>query len=370
MRADILHVLPDFAAGGAEHIALHLLRQTERYATAAVCLGPPLGTALEAELAQARIPVRFLGKSRGFQPRYWGELRAAIRGSHARILHTHRHVMPYVLPELLARRDLRCVHTVHNLADREAEGATRWAQRAAFRLGAVPVAIAEVVRAGLQSLYSLGDVVVIPNGIPPARYAVDAVARRAAREGYPADAVVYACVARLSAQKDHATLLDAFARALGREPRAHLLLAGEGPLHGELARRANALHLSRVRFAGVQDVRPVLAAADVVVLSSRWEGSPLALMEAMAAERAVVATRVGGVPELIEHERNGLLVPPGDADALALALKRLFGDAALRAELARAGHRHAREHCDSARMARRYEALYARLLARRSSLAA
>lgn len=373
MKADVLHVLPDFAAGGAEHVALHLLRDTDprRFATAAVCLGPPAGTALEAELARARIPVRFLGKSRGFQPRYWNELRNAIRASRARVLHTHRHVMPYVLPELLARRDLRCVHTVHNLADKEAEGATRWAQAAAFRLGAVPVAIAQAVRGSLESVYGLRDVPLIPNGIPIARYSIEAAARRAARAGYPADAVVYACLARLSTQKDHATLLEAFARALGREPRAHLLLAGDGPLHGELVRRAAELRLTRVRFAGVQDdVVPTLAAADVVVLASRWEGSPLALMEAMAAQRAVVATRVGGVPELIAHERSGLLVPPGDRDALASALRRTFADAALRDTLARAGRAYALAHCDSAAMARAYEALYAQLLAARPRLAA
>ncbi|HUR40467.1 MAG TPA: glycosyltransferase [Verrucomicrobiae bacterium] len=368
MKSDILHVIPDFATGGAEHVAAQLLLEAQRFSATAVCMGGEQGSALEQKLAQEGVNVAYLGKTQGCQPSYWRRLRKVIRESGARVLHTHRHVMPYVLPELMAHRELKCVHTLHNLAEQESHGATRLAQRAAFRLGAVPVAIARAVQASIEKLYGLTDVTLIPNGIPLPRYASAPIQREWARQlfGYGDDDVVYACLARLNTQKNHSALLNAFARKLGSDSRAHLLLAGDGPYHGELQGQAGALGLSRVRFIGVQaDVTRVLAAADVVVLPSLWEGSPLCVMEAMTAGRAVVATSVGGVPELIRHDETGLLVPAADVASLAAAMEQCFDHAALRERLGAAARAHALAHFDSNRMARGYESLYAELLQRR-----
>jgi glycosyltransferase involved in cell wall biosynthesis len=138
--------------------------------------------------------------------------------------------------------------------------------------------------------------------------------------------------ARLDDQKGHDTLLEAVAEV----PEAMFVLAGEGPRRAELEARASQLGVGeRVRFLGRrEDVPRLLAACDVFCLPSLYEGSSLAVLEAMAAGIPVVSSAIGGTEELIEDGAGGLLVPPGDAPALAAALRRVLGDADLRRELA------------------------------------
>lgn len=166
--------------------------------------------------------------------------------------------------------------------------------------------------------------------------------------------------ARLDAQKGHDTLLEAIAEV----PGARFLLAGEGPERARLETRAEALGVGeRVRFLGRrEDVPQLLAACDVFALPSLYEGSSLAVLEAMAAGTAIVSSAIGGTEELIEDGRSGLLVPPGDAEALAAALRRVLGDERLRRDLAT----RARERVDSGlrreQNAERAEAVYRELL--------
>ncbi len=173
-------------------------------------------------------------------------------------------------------------------------------------------------------------VVTIHNGIALERFARtrDRVEVRRELGLGPADPVV-GIVARLSQQKDHATLMRAMAHVIEEMPSARLLCVGDGPLRSELQELAADLGLGHATiFAGTRsDVPDLLAAMDVVVLSSRWEGLPNTLMEAMAASRPVVATQVGGIPELVCDGETGLLVPPANLCALAGAILRLLGNA-------------------------------------------
>lgn len=151
-------------------------------------------------------------------------------------------------------------------------------------------------------------------------------------------ATVIGILGRLVPGKGHAVLLDAFARLGTLSPSTTLHVVGDGPERAVLEAQAERLRVAdRVRFLGFQaDIPRLMAALDVVVLAStHTEVLPLVVMEAMAAGCAVVATSVGGVPELVEEGQSGLLVPPGDVDALASALHRLIGDADLRARLGR-----------------------------------
>jgi glycosyltransferase involved in cell wall biosynthesis len=147
----------------------------------------------------------------------------------------------------------------------------------------------------------------------------------------PGQAIVLA-VGRLAAQKGFGLLLDAAARWDDIRPAPLLVIAGQGPLAAELQARAASLGLT-VRFAGHRgDVPSLLAAADVFVLPSVWEGQALILQEALRAGAPVVATRVGGNPELT-GEDAAILVPPGDARRLAEAVRAVLGDPALAARL-------------------------------------
>jgi glycosyltransferase involved in cell wall biosynthesis len=154
------------------------------------------------------------------------------------------------------------------------------------------------------------------------------------------DAPIVGVVGRLELEKGHPTLLEAWPHVLREVPGAYLVIVGEGSrldvLH-EIAARIEILH--RVVFTGRRDDIPaVTAALDVAVLPSYREAQGLTILEAMALSRPVVASNVGGIPEMIAHEQTGLLVPPHDPPALAAAIVRLLRDHQLADTLGRNGH--------------------------------
>jgi len=202
---------------------------------------------------------------------------------------------------------------------------------------------------------------VVHNAVRLQRFApTDAAALRARLTGNRQRPVVLTC-ARLHAQKGHAVLL----RAAAELPDAVFALAGDGPERAALEAQAAALALGdRVVFLGHRtDIPALLAACDVFALPSLYEGSSLAVLEAMAAGRAVVSSAIGGTDELIRDGDSGLLVAPGDAEALAAALRRLFADDELRAALARRGRARVERDFTSDVMSQRVTRIYERLLA-------
>lgn len=210
--------------------------------------------------------------------------------------------------------------------------------------------------------------IVVPNVIPrPA--ALDPADRRAIRQdlgAQPQDVVVIA-TGRLSAQKDPLMLIRAFADARARAGNLVLWVIGDGPLRAEVEALARRLFpsgdpaLSPVRLLGPRnDVHRLLPAADIYALSSQWEGLPVALLEAMAAGRGIVCTRVGDIPDLLPEEA-ALMVQPGDEDGFAEALVRMAGDGPLREGRAARAIQAARPYCDVSGWRQTLEGIYAEL---------
>jgi glycosyltransferase involved in cell wall biosynthesis len=197
----------------------------------------------------------------------------------------------------------------------------------------------------------------IPNG-------VDLVHFRPTARPVRSHEVVIGCTARLHRKNDHDSLLKAFAQIAPEWPEARLLLVGRGPEEERLRMLADRLELSaRVRFAGEQaDVAPSLEEMDLYVQSSIAEGMPNSVLEAMAAGLPVVATAVGGTPEVLADGETGLLVPPGDPAAMAAALTTLLADRAKAAVFGRAGRARVEADFGEATMVRRVEALLDRLV--------
>ena len=161
--------------------------------------------------------------------------------------------------------------------------------------------------------------------------------------GFDEEQVVFICVARFAAQKAHDVLLEAFATAHAKAPHLRLLLVGGDPFGDGVERAqalANQLGLEgSVVFAGIRrDVPELLAAADVFVMSSLWEGLGLVFLEAMATRIPVLATHVSAVPEVVLDGETGVLVEPGDAEGLACGFLQLASDTSLRQRLGQAGH--------------------------------
>ena len=344
MKIRVLEVLATLKRGGAERMVVSLVRglDPDRFETAVVSLFDAFPAGLEPELEQARIPIWHLGKRPGLDLRMYPRLFRVFRGFRPSVVHTHSYVLRYTLPAGLAARLGPMVHTVHNLARREVDAAGRVIHRLAFRRRVAPVVVAAEVGRSFRKLYGVEPAAVIPCGIETGRFLRPGARQEWRRaNGFSSEDLLVASVARLDPQKNPLGLIDSFARALGEDRRWRLLMAGDGSLRN--AAREAAIRRGvgeRVHFLGVRsDVAELLSASDVFALASHWEGNPIAVMEAMAAALPVVATAVGGVPELVVHGETGLLVPAGDEKAFADALAALAGGPDRRRELGAAGLR-------------------------------
>jgi glycosyltransferase involved in cell wall biosynthesis len=171
-------------------------------------------------------------------------------------------------------------------------------------------------------------------------------------------------VGNLYPVKGHKVLLDAAARIMDRHPAVHLAIAGRGGLAGQLQSIARQYGIAdRVHFLGLRsDVPSLLESADIFVMPSLSEGLPLALLEAMFAGRAIVATRVGEVPTALDGGDAGLVVEPGDAVGLATALDQLLSNPAKARQLGERAARRAADVYDVSHMLERYARIYGEIL--------
>lgn len=239
----------------------------------------------------------------------------------------------------------------------------RWSGWLADRVTAVSEAVAEAHLAARMAART--KLTVLPNGVDVERWRPDGVVRAAMRREMGLDGVfLWVAAGRLEAVKDYPTLLRAMVETLET---AFLAVAGAGPLEEELRHLSKELGLEhRVRFLGFEpEVRRWMQAADGFVLSSRWEGLPLALLEAAACGLPAVATDVAGTREAVANEQTGLLATPEDAKALAGAMTRLMRmPAGERAAMGRRAREFVTERYGLEAVLDRWEALYREVLDR------
>ncbi len=306
-----------------------------------------------------------------FDPRLFGDLLATVRRERVGLLHLHG----YGATDFgrVVARVAGIPSIVHeHFIDQRSSLPERAADLALRPLTTWAIAVSGAVRDFMVRRRAIPPdrLEVVPNGaaleamaLVPPRGSPGAHALRA-QLGIPAGDTVVAIVARLNSVKGHTFFLRAAERVLREAPNVTLLVVGDGELDAELRAEARGLELGeRVIFTGYrEDVPALLQATDILAITSLSEGSPLNLFEAMAAGCSVVATRVGGIPELLEHERTGLIVPPADPEAIAGGLLRLVRDQALRKRLGEAARSEASRRFDVRRTVRAFERRYAALV--------
>lgn len=252
------------------------------------------------------------------------------------------------------------VGTVQLIPEFELERSSYWQLRALARGVGRYAAVSRDIAAELAERFHWPPdrIEVVYNAVRIERF--EAPAPAGLREELAGELPLVLTCARLDEQKGHDVLL----RAATELPGVAFAFAGDGPLRTELEALAAGLGLDdRVRFLGRRDDVPaLLAACDVFALPSLYEGSSLAVLEAMAARRAVVSSAIGGTEELIEDGRGGLLVPPGDSEALRDALGRVLGDAGLREALAGAARERVERDFTPEAMVGANERIYGELL--------
>ena len=367
-EARILQVVLSLTPGGTEHLVVEICRRlaASSFDVAVCCLDDEGEWATDVR-AQG-VEVVALHRRKGFRPDLGRRIArlAAERGTD--LLHCHQY-SPFVYGRIATfwNRKLRLVYTEHG---RLSDAPPTWKRRMVNPLlarfdGAIVAVSDELRRYMIDARFPAARVGVIHNGIDVGTRA-SAADRLTARRGLGIDEETFVAisVARLDPVKDFGTLLEAFAAVRRQAPGARLLVVGDGPERRWMAERAAQPDLEgSVHLVGFRsDVRALLTAADVYVNSSISEGISITILEAMAAGLPVVATAVGGTPEVLIDGGGGLLVPARDAGQLAAAMLALAADPQRRAALAAAGRRRLETAFTIDRMVDEYVGTYRRLL--------
>ncbi len=318
----IAHVLSSFSLGGQERVALDLAatQVVEGHRVHAVSLAPPPDGPLRDEFARRGVTVHTVPKGRGVDPTLVARLSLLFRRERVEIVHTHN-PQPLFYGALAGRlAGSTVVHTKHGV--NPARGRQLWLRRLGGRLAHAYVAVSGATArvAADNAECPPARLHTIANGVALEGFGANADARREVRAelGIPETAFVFGTVGRMSPEKDHALFIRA-ARPLLSEG-THAVIVGDGSEASRVrdeARGSPFIHLPGSR----SDVARLLASFDAFVLSSRSEGLPLALVEAMATGLPIVATDVGGVREVLDDA--GVVVPARDEQALADAMRSL-----------------------------------------------
>lgn len=350
-RLRIVHITGCLDIGGQEKLLVEFARHADRdrFDLRFVSLGTR--GILAAELEALGWPVTALDLAPGLHWRLPMRLAKLLRGWNADLVHTHNdRPLIYAAPAARLARIAGVVHTRHGRGTGNSRRQNVLASLAA-RLADHFVCVSnDCAELAIAQGIPRGRLCTLHNGIDTARFSF-------AGPNPHGPAVI---VARLCEDKDLTTLLHAVRRVVPHAPDFRLALAGDGPLREVLQGLAQALRITdHVQFLGaVRDVPALLKSARLFVLSSVSEGVPLTLLEAMATGLPTIATRVGGIPEVVVEDVTSVLVRPRDPQALADALLRLYRDPDLGRTIGAAARQHVEDHFDIRSMVQYYEQLY------------
>jgi glycosyltransferase involved in cell wall biosynthesis len=351
----IAHVALQLGTGGMERLLAEFSKHADRNHVSLCFVALGAGGIAANEIASDHWPVILLDRLSGLRPSTVFSLANIFRNRQIDVVHTHNSK-----PLLYAGSAARLagvgeiVHTCHG---RRQHATAR--QHLAFKVAcgfADRIVCVSNDIAGLCEDQRIGNrkIRTIPNGVDSRRFSFN---------GPAVDGkAVY--VGRLSPEKDVASLIKATAIAASRGSTFGLRIAGDGTCREELIALATSLGIgSKVEFLGeVQDIPALLRVASMLVLPSLTEGMPLTVLEAMSSGLPVIATRVGGIPELVKHEVTGLLVPPGNPEHLADALLCVHNDPQRAREMGQAGRKKVQDGFEVRRMVSAYESMYLEVL--------
>ncbi|MSR65684.1 MAG: glycosyltransferase [Verrucomicrobiae bacterium] len=361
MSRRVLHFITELEIGGAERLLVSILPRLDRtkFEPSVVYLH---GDDLRPELERAGIRVTRINSKGKFDVAAFSQCVQLLRDEKSDILHTHL-IQADLLGFFAARRARvpAIISTKHNTNYFHSHAlwlprVDAFVNRRVTRIIAVSAAVKKHYIE--QQQLPAEKIEVIRNGIDLGRFRNAQPIDKTTLGLKPADKLVV-CVASLKVKKGHSVLLQAWPHVVAKHRNACLALVGDGPLRDELKRAASPLPFDgTVHFLGNRsDVPAILAAADVFVLPSLWEGFGIAVVEAMAAGVPVVASRVDGVCEIIRDRQDGVLVPPSEPDKLAQAIVELLSDGEWAKQLVDSAHKRAEEFSIQATV-ERLQALY------------
>lgn len=371
----VCQLLHSLNVGGAEMLAARLSRRLrERFRFVFACLDEigPLGDSLQRE----GFSVHSLHRRTGLDLRCSLRLAKLLRSERIDVIHAHQYTPFFygLLGRYSAQRQ-PILFTEHGRHQPDYPRPKRiMANRLLLSRRDRVVGVGAAVRQALITNEGIPAprVEVVYNGVDVGAFGAPSCDRNSARQSLSAgpEELVIVQVARLDYLKDHATAIRTIARVATSEPRVRLVLIGDGPERANIMSEISTRGLeNRIRLLGTRmDVDRLLPAADMFLLTSTSEGIPLTVIEAMAAGLPIVATKVGGVGEVVEDNSTGLLASSGDDAGLAQHIIRLAQDPNLRSAMGIAGAARARRFFDEQRMCEEYDRLYRSMLRARAPL--
>ncbi|MBQ7456889.1 MAG: glycosyltransferase [Desulfovibrio sp.] len=345
----ILICLEDLCFGGTQRQTLAMARRLDPRRFAVQLLVLTGKTDLDGVCVEAGLPVTYLGKSRAVHPLFFALMPFVFAREKPDII-----LPATALPNIWCRLWGKVLGIPVLGTCRGGGGPVRQHERFLWRLTAHMVCNTFALQEHLLRLGVAGEhITVIENGIVPEEYQCMVPPSKRERQ--------ILCVARLCADKDHLTLFRAFARIAALDPMLSLLVVGDGPDEEKLKRWAGEHSALPIVFhPGTRAIAPFYAKAQLFALTSVREGQPNVLLEAMCAGLPVCATRVGGIPAMVEDGRTGYLVERGDDATLALRMRTLLEHPEACDRMGEAGRQRVVEHHSIAAMVAAHEALFER----------
>lgn len=322
----IIQVIPSFDLAGAEIMCENLIYALAKLGHEVVAVSLyDRKTAISKRLEKKNIKVYYLGKKPGFDISIYKKIKNIFKSESPDVVHTHLYVTKYVFP-VAKKLKIKVIHTVHSVAQYENTKLSRKLNKIYFKNGsAVPVALSKKIQATIVDEYGLESdfVPVIFNGIDLGKCKIKK------DYSYTGNFKILH-VGRFMDVKNHKSLAEAFSIFNKKYPDSRLYLIGDGELRSETEKFADQIGIKHaVEFLGLQsDVHKYISTMDVFVLPSKYEGIPMTLIEAMGSGMPIVATRVGGIPDMLDDE-SAILIPI-EAEAINDALENYYLNEGLR----------------------------------------
>lgn len=335
VKKRVFQIIPNLALAGAEIMLENLIfgLHNDDFEVSVVSLYNEQ-SAITKRLEDQNISLYYLGKKKGIDIRMIYRLYTLFIKEKPDVVHTHRYAMQYAIPAALMAKVPVKIHTIHNIAKKEVGKIQRKLHCFFYRYcSVIPVAISPIVKHSVMIEYNMASyqVPMIYNGIDTKK----CIQKReyVAKNGK----VTIIHIGRFTEQKNHKELIESFKLVHDNKPDTVLKLIGAGKLEQNIRKKVKELNLDDcVEFLGLKsNVYPYLYNADIFVLPSLWEGMPITLIEAMGTGLPIVATEVGGIPDMIRNNETGLLVD-ANRDQISEALLKLINTENLRERIGKA----------------------------------
>ncbi|EOU2062757.1 glycosyltransferase [Clostridium perfringens] len=317
-------ILPNLCTGGGQKVALDIAKNLgDNFEVIFISLGSK-GNDIFNQYLDKNFKVIYLNKRYGFDPMIIIKLLKIFKFERIEIVHTHLQVLPYVLFGTIFNRIKGRIHTIHSMADKEFNIVIRKIMKFSFKyLNFIPVAICDSVKNSIELEYNIKE-----KNIPVIYNGVDINKFRVKKDRNIKDTINIINVGSMWYPKNHSLLVEAFSKALARNKKLRLTILGDGELKPNIEDLIKKLNIEKYVFlpGNVMNVEEYLNESDIFILSSKFEGLPLVILEAMASGLPIISTNVGGISDIVKNNENGFLVDSDNVGELAEAIIKLSKD--------------------------------------------